>query len=71
MAGEGSSNAHTRGTIERLRKERREILNRMKEEVRHTGSGTKWCEGWDLIWILEQVPKTIAHPVEQYMCMIM
>lgn len=32
VAGEGSSNAHTRGTIERLRKERREILNRMKEE---------------------------------------
>ena len=71
MAGEGSSNAHTRGTIERLRKERREILNRMKEEVRHTGSGPKWCEGCDLSWILEQLPMTTTHPVEQYMCMIM
>lgn len=32
VAGEGSSNIHTRGTIDRLRKERRELLNRMKEE---------------------------------------
>lgn len=32
VAGEGSSNVHTRGTIDRLRKERRELLNRMKEE---------------------------------------
>ena len=30
----GEGNIHTRGTIERLRKERRELLNRMKEEVR-------------------------------------
>merc|ERR1719410_3220610 len=28
----GEGNIHTRGTIERLRKERRELLNRMKEE---------------------------------------
>lgn len=28
----GEGNIHTRGTIDRLRKERREILNRMKEE---------------------------------------
>ena len=33
VAGEGSSNAHTRGTLERLRRERRDLLNRMKEEV--------------------------------------
>jgi len=32
VAGEGSSNAHTRGTLERLRRERRDLLNRMKEE---------------------------------------
>ena len=31
--GEGSSNAHTRGTLERLRRERRDLLNRMKEEI--------------------------------------
>ena len=30
----GEGNIHTRGTIDRLRKERRELLNRMKEEVR-------------------------------------
>jgi len=32
VAGEGISNAHTRGTLERLRRERRDLLNRMKEE---------------------------------------
>merc|ERR1719507_2993431 len=32
VAGEGSSNAHTRGTLERLRRERRDLLNRMKKE---------------------------------------
>ena len=36
VAGEGSSNAHTRGTLERLRRERRDLLNRMKEEVRNS-----------------------------------
>ena len=36
----GEGNIHTRGTIERLRRERRELLNRMKEEVR----GLTWCE---------------------------
>ena len=29
-------NIHTRSTIDRLRKERRDLLLRMKEEVRHT-----------------------------------
>ena len=28
-------NIHTRSTIDRLRKERRDLLLRMKEEVRH------------------------------------
>ena len=37
----------------------------------HTVSSPKWCEGCDLSWILEQLPMTTAHPVEQYMCMIM
>lgn len=32
VAGEGSSNMHTRGTLDRLRRERRDLLNRMKEE---------------------------------------
>ena len=36
VAGEGSSNAHTRGTLERLRRERRDLLNRMKEEVNNS-----------------------------------
>ena len=31
MTGEG--NVHTMGTIDRLRKERRELLQRMKDEV--------------------------------------
>ena len=29
----GEGNVHTKGTIERLRRERRELLQRMKEEV--------------------------------------
>lgn len=36
----GEGNIHTRGTIDRLRRERRELLNRMKEEVR----GLTVCE---------------------------
>ena len=29
----GEGNIHTKGSIDRLRKERRELLHRMKEEV--------------------------------------
>ena len=31
MSGEGANNVHTRGSMDRLKKERRELLNKMKE----------------------------------------
>ena len=37
----GEGNVHTKGTIDRLRRERRELLQRMKEEVSLKSTYTK------------------------------
>ena len=47
------------------------LVGKGKAEGDHSCSGPKWCEGYDLSWILEQLSMTTAHPGEQYMCMIM
>ena len=46
----GEGNVHTKGTIERLRRERRELLQRMKEEV---GFIIYFCMKYHMVFCLE------------------